>query len=531
MKKGKKRRIVWWSAIGVATVAFTAYWLFGSGPKQKPVLETAAVEFGDVTVELPATGSIDAVNVIDVGSVVSGRIKAMYADFNDHVKAGQLLAEIEDDNYRGIYLQASADYEMAKAAIGTAQADLETARADTARATADAQSAEAVYKQASIDYERNQKLAASGIVPAATLEQSQSAYLSAKADAASTAALVKESGAKAKAAEAALEQARATADQRAAAAALAKRNLDYCRITSPVDGIVVSRNMDAGQTVAARIQAPSLYHIAQDLSRMYVYTKLDSADIAKVRPGLPATFTVNAFPGETFEGKLLVVRINANPIDPISRAIGNSSVFKKALSAGTTVGSTSVNETTSSTTTTSTTGSTSGTSSTGASGTSATGASGTSGSTGTTAGTTASSIVVSTPTNTAGNPPPEGQVNTVVVYDALIEFQNPELKVLPGMTAYVTIPIAAVKDTLKVPALALRFSPNISAEEKQALLQSAGLQPNDPMVWVVTGEKKYRPVRVKPGLTDFVMTAVQAPDLKPGMQVATQIIEPRQPSS
>jgi HlyD family secretion protein len=512
MKKSKKKKTLAGGILGLAVFVWAVYWTLGSGPPPRHVLETAPVEFGDLTVELPATGSIDAVNVVDVGSVVSGRVKAMYADYNDRVKAGQLLAEIEDDVYRGAYLQAKADLDMATAAVHTAAAGLQATRDDAVRAAAYADQTGALWKQAQIDYNRAQKLLADGIVTKADFERAEAAYLSARADTASAKALAQEAQSKVKAAEAALAEARATVEQQAARAAAARQNLDYCRILSPVDGVVVSRNMDVGQTVAARYQAPSLFHIAQDLTHMYVYTKMDSSDVAKVRPGLPATFTVNAFPGETFAGTLKVLRINPNATLPVTRAIGSSSMFQRTLSGGTTVGSTSVTDTLNTTATSgvSTTGSSTGSSTSGTAGSPTPGA-------GTTAGASSTS-----------SPPAAANLNTVVVYDALIEFRNPEEKLLPGMTAYVTIPIGAVKSTLKVPSAALRFSPHIPAGEKQRLLEENGLKENDPMVWVVTGKRentKYRPVRVKPGLTDYVFTAVESDQLRPGMQVGTRTTE------
>lgn len=517
MKPKKKQRLAW-MAVGAAIFIAGAYWTFGSGPSKKAVLETAAVEFGDLAVELPATGSIDAVNVIDVGAVVSGRIKALYADFNDHVKAGQLLAEIEDDDYRATYLQAAADETAARAAIETATADVQSARDDHARALAAVQRVQAFREKARLDLERNQKLVGEGIVPKAAFEQIQTAYQSARAEADSVAALAQQAASKVKGSQAAVEQARATADQRAARTAAAKRNLDYCRITSPVDGVVVSRNADAGQTVAARLQAPSLFHIAQDLTHMYVYTKLDSSDVSKVRPGLRATFTVNAFPGETFEGTLTQVRINANAQAPVSRASAGGQ-FQRTITAGVTAGSALPEQ--QSTATTGVQSGSSGGASTGQSGGGG-GGSRQSGEGGSSAGSSGAS--------SASAAPPTGSSNTVVVYDALIEFRNPDEKLLPGMTAYVTIPIASMKNTLKVPAAAFRFSPDISAQEKQRLLASAGLRDEDPHVWVVTGEKgerKYQPVRVEPLLTDYVYTAVKASDLKPGLQVATRMVQPK----
>ena len=500
----------------IASFAPVAYWTFGSGPAKRPVLETAAVEFGDLTLELPATGSIDAVNVVDVGSPISGRIKAIYADFNDHVKAGQLLAEIEDELYRGAYLQAEADVAAARAAVEVAEANLKLARDDQVRATAYAERAEALYKDKRLYYERNQKLINEGVVDKATFEKVQAAWETARAEAASTRAAAESAASSVKGAQANIGQARATAEQRVARTSLAKRNLDYCRITSPVNGVIVSRNADVGQTLAARLQAPSLFHIAEDLSHMYVYTKMDSSDVAKVRPGMRATFTVNAFPGEVFEGELIQVRINPNAPAPVSRA-SSGNQFQRTISSGVTSGSVSASETTGS--------GAAGTSPAGGSpaggGSSSAGASG--GARSNTAG-----IQLQNTTNSASAAPPDATRNTVVVYDALIEFRNPDEKLLPGMTAYVTIPVDSVKATLKVPNAALRFSPDIPKDQKEKLLDEAGIRDGEPVVWVVTGKKNYRPVRVKPALTDFVYTAVQSEELKPGMQVATRLTEVKQ---
>ncbi len=342
------------------------------------------------------------------------------------------------------------------------------------------------------------------------------------------AAQVLQAESKVKNARAALAQAHAVADQRAARAASAKRNLDYCRVISPVTGIVVSRNVDVGQSLAARLSAPSLFHIAEDLSRMYVYTKLDSSDVAKVQPGLKATFSVNAYPGETFEGTVVQVRINPNPESPVSRAQGTQGQFKRNISAGVSAAGTSATEQQATSTSGGTTGATAGGSS------SPGGASGSSGGQATTSSSSSSgSSQAQTAGGSAGAAPPSANRNTVVVYDALIEFANPDQKLLPGMTAYVTIPLRSVKAALKVPAAALRFTPDLPEAEKQRLLDSAGIRAGDPVVWVVTGakEKEFRPARVKPLLTDYVMTAVESSDLKPGMKVATRLNMPVKPAA
>src|SRR5262249_9915284 len=239
----------------------------------------------------------------------------------------------------------------------------------------------------------------------------------------------------------------------------------------------------------------------------YVYTKLDSADISKVHPGLRATFTVNAFPGESFQGKLVQVRINPNPQAPVSRANPTGQI-QRTISAGVVSGPFAGSEPNTASST-----------------------SGGSGQLGATGGGRQSSLqsILSSGSSSAsaGSAPPTSTRNTVVAYDALIEFNNPDQKLIPGMTAYVTIPVNSVKGVLKVPTAALRFSPPLPQQEKQRLLEDSRIQQTDAFIWVVTGDKgkPYRPVAVKPLLTDYVMTAVESGDLQPGMQVATRYTE------
>ncbi len=481
MAKGRKKSGWWLGAAGVAAVALSGglYWILQPAP-QLTAPETAVVERGELRVELPVTGSIDAVNVIDVGTQVSGRIESLHADFNQRVRAGQLLARIEDDDYRSAHVQAQADVTAAQAGVEAARAQVEFSRGEEARARAGVERAKALFGNARLDLERHQKLLEDNIVTQAVMDRVQAAYTGARSDAASAEALVEQAAARVKGAAAAVEQARALLEQRRARASLAKRNLDYCRITSPVNGVIVSRNVDVGQTVASRLSAPSLFHIAEDLSHMYVYAKLDSSDVGKVKAGVPATFTVNAFPGETYEGKLVQVRINANAPLPTARATGLAGQFQRTLSAGVTVASTSGSEL------------------------AAPGAAASAGSSRTAA-------------------PQMGIRNTVAVYDALIEFRNPEEKLLPGMTAYVTIALGSVADGLKVPSAALRFSPDLPAEEKQRRLEAGGVAREAPVVWVVDERAQLRPVAVKPILTDYVFTAVESKDLQPGMRVATRM--------
>ncbi len=477
------------------------WWVFSPPPAPKQAVQPAPVEQGDLTLELPATGSIDAVNVVEVGTPISGRIAEIHADFNQEVKAGQLLAVIDESDYRASWVQSVADLEAAKAAVGVATAALEQAKNDAKRAAASADAAKALYDRLILDRQRTQKLLAAGLTSQAEYEKIEAAYQNAKGDLASAEALRAQAEARIQGAQAAIDQARAEVERRAARVAQNKRNLDYCRVVSPVDGVVVSRDVDVGQTVAARLSAPALFHIAEDLTKMYVYTKLDSSDVAKVKPGLTATFTVNAFPNEVYEGKVVEVRINPNPTAPVSRA-APAGQFQRTIQAGMTAGTDTATDLANT-------------------GAAAAGAGGPGGSRQSSATPALPGLSTPASTTSAGAPPPEAKRNTVVVYDALIEFSNPDRKLLPGMTAYVTIPLQSVRGKLKVPNAALRFSPNLPEQEKRRLLDAAGVRDTDTLVWVTDG-KSYRPVAVKPLLTDFVYTAVESSELKPGMLVGTQ---------
>lgn len=493
----------------MVVVAVGFWWVLSPAPAGKSAVEMATVERGDLSVELPATGSIDAVNVVEVGSPISGLVAEIYKDFNQPVKAGELLARLDESDYRATWVQAEADLTGAKAAVAVAEAALQAALGDQKRLAAASERVSAQYNQWQAEWERQKKLLAGGLATQSQYDKIEAAFLNAKADLASAGAQQEQAAARANMARAGIEQARADVDRRTARASQAKRNLDYCRITSPVDGVVVSRDVDVGQTIAARLSAPPLFHIAEDLTKMYVYTKLDSSDVGKVRRGLAATFTVNAFPNEVFEGQVVEVRINPNPQAPVSRAtpVGQ---FQRSITAGVTAGGDTSSELSASA---SAAAGGAGGSRGGSSGGSSSGSSG--GSSGL-PGTTATA-------NAASSPPPEAKRNTVVVYDALIEFRNPERKLLPGMTAYVTIPLQSVKGKLKVPNAALRFTPNLPDAERRRLLESAGARDGSAVVWVIDEPNKYRPVAVKPVLTDYVFTAVESPELQPGMLVAMRM--------
>lgn len=313
------------TVLGVAAVAAAGYW-FTRPKAEAPQFRTAAVERGDVVSSVSATGTLSAVTTVKVGSQVSGIIAAIHADFNSVVRTGQLLAELDPTPF-----QASVDQR---------KADLERARAESRRAQ--------------LAWARQQRLHEAQIA-------SQDEYDTALAGQEQAAAAVKQ-------AEAALRQ--------------AEVNLANTRITSPIDGMVVDRQYDVGQTVAASFQAPTLFTIAQDLTRMQVLANVDEADIGGVKVLQPASFTVDAYPDRTFAGEVSQVRLS-----PVT-------------------------------------------------------------------------------------------VQNVVTYPVVIDVPNDELKLRPGMTANVQIPVDERRGVLRVPNSALRFQPDpalvVDASKPQGASGAAG---------------------------------------------------------
>jgi HlyD family secretion protein len=312
---------------------------------------TAKVERGEINDAVEATGTINAVITVQVGSQVSGTIAKLNADFNSRVHKGDIVALIDPALFKGALLQAAADLENGKANLVAAQANLEKAKAGLVQTKA--------------DYDRTVGLFQSGIQSQQQLDLAKANYDSANAAVSGAAASV--------------TQAEAQVSQKKAAVEVAQTNLDYTVIRSPIDGTVVARNVDVGQTVAASLQAPTIFTIAQDLSKMWVYAKTDESDVGNIKVGKPVTFKVDAFPKDTFHGAVSQVRMNATT------------------------------------------------------------------------------------------------VQSVVTYDTIIEFANPELKLFPGMTAYVTIPVATVQNALKLPNTALRYKPPMSPEEMLSVYKQYGI--------------------------------------------------------
>ena len=344
-----------WLLLAGVVVAAGLFVAFGLNRGAQAQHFTAKVERGDIHDVVEATGMINAVITVQVGSQVSGTIAKLYVDFNSRVHKGDIVAMIDPALFKG--------------AVQQAQADLENARANLIAARANLEKAKAAFVQTKADYDRTAGLFKDGILSQQQLDLAKANYDSANAAVGGAAANV--------------TQGEAQVTQKEAALAVAQTNLNYTVIRSPIDGTVVARNVDVGQTVAASLQAPTIFTIAQDLTKMLVYAKTDESDVGNIKVGKPVTFKVDAFPKETFRGVVSQVRMNATT------------------------------------------------------------------------------------------------VQNVVTYDTIIEFANPELKLFPGMTAYVTIPVATVQNALKLPNTALRYKPPMSPEEILALYKQYGIEVND----------------------------------------------------
>ncbi len=399
---------------------------------------TAKVERGDIHDVVEATGTINSVITVQVGSQVSGSIAKLNADFNSRVHKGDVVAVIDPALFKGALLQATADLKNSEANLAAARANLEKAKAGLVQTKA--------------DYDRAVGLTKDGVMSEQQLDLAKSNYEVANASV--------------DAAEANITQAEAQISLKQAAVAVAQTNLDYTVIRSPIDGTVVARNVDVGQTVAASLQAPTIFTIAQDLTKMWVYAKTDESDVDNIKVGRVVTFKVDALPKQTFQGVVSQIRMN--------------------------------------------------------------------------------------PTT----------VQSVVTYDTIIEFANPELKLFPGMTAYVTIPVATAQNVLKLPNTALRYKPPMAPEEilasykrygidgverKQASADSAAAVGGDPpgtsaqnlprapkaetvVVWKLHSDNTMEPVKVSLGITDHAFTEVTSVlkgELKEGDDVIIRSIAPK----
>lgn len=360
------------------------YYYFFKSKKEPVKYKTARIEKGDIVTVVSATGTINPVINVQVGSQVSGIIQAIYVDYNSMVKKDQVIAQLDPSSFQAQVTQASANLESARAnlksvgaEIANLSASIENAQANLKNAKANVEKARVVLKDAEQNLQRRLELFKKSLISPSERDSAQTAYdsaiaqlKSAEAQEDSAEAQLRSANAQYRSSQAKREVALAEIKRAEAALELAKVNLEHTVIRSPIEGIVISRSVDVGQTVAASLQAPTLFTIAKDLVKMQVNTSVDEGDIGKVQVGQQAIFTVSSYSDEKFIGKVVQVR----------------------------------NE-------------------------------------------------------------PKTEQN-VVTYDTIIEMDNPELKLKPGMTATVTIIIDKRENVKKVLNAALSFKPKSEAEGK-----------------------------------------------------------------
>jgi HlyD family secretion protein len=293
--------------------------------------DTVPVERGPILSSVTATGTLNAVVDVQVGSQVSGNIKALYADFNTKVTKGQLVAEIDPQVFQAQVDQATAALASVHSAALTAAAQVQKANSDLAGTRASEKAVESVLAKdqanalnASNQYQRQDTLFARGLIPQTDHDLAKAAVDAAAAQVAADQSQIEASKQTIQSAQAqvgvAQDQLTSAKDlelQSRSSLQQAKINLERTRITAPVDGIVIARRMDVGQTVAASFAAPTIFEIAQDLTKMHLDTNVDESDIGNISAGQEATFTVDAYPGRTFRGQVADVRkapINAQNV-------------------------------------------------------------------------------------------------------------------------------------------------------------------------------------------------------------------------
>lgn len=259
-----KKKIIIGAVIFVALIA--GLFLYFNSNGEKSTYRTEKITRGEIKSDVTATGTVNAVTTVSVGTQVSGTIQKLFVDFNSPVKKGQLLAQIDPSTFQG-------QVDQARANLMSAQANVEKAKV----AVVDARRT----------YERNKELFAQNFIARSDLDTAETTMHSVLAQQ--------------KVTQAQVEQARA-------ALKIVETNLQYANIISPVNGTVISRNVDVGQTVAASFQTPTLFSIAQDLTKMQINTSVDEADIGKVQAGQEVSFTVDAYPDMVFAGKVSEVR-------------------------------------------------------------------------------------------------------------------------------------------------------------------------------------------------------------------------------
>lgn len=360
----------WWFVIGIAAVVLviTAWLVFSPGSKTQYKLDR--IEKGDIQVLITATGKINPVTKVQVGTQVTGTLSKIYVDFNQKVKKGQVIAQIDPTFLKAQLLEAEANLEKAKAQV------------DQSKKTSER--ASELFDRKLISQSEKEEAATNYNLALAQFKQAQAAYHRAEV------------------------------------------SLQYTTIISPIDGVVISRNVDVGQTVAASLQAPILFVIANDLSQIQVEATIDEVDIGKVKVGQNVSFFVDAYPDEQFSGTVAQVRLQ-----PII-------------------------------------------------------------------------------------------AQNVVSYEVIIDVSNKENKLLPGMTANLSIIVDTKTGVFKAPNMALRYQPSLSQDQFKTFSDKYGDQfdmKNNTILWTLNEQSQLQPIVVKPGITDGNYTEIREGTVAEGVKV------------
>jgi HlyD family secretion protein len=406
-----KKLVLWAGVLPVLLLAGVYYW---TSRGIAPSYTTVRIRRGEINSAVQATGTINPLTTVPVGSFVSGTVLYIFADFNTRVHEKQVLAQLDPAIYEAQVITARGNLANAQAYVKTLEATVAVDQAALAKARAD-------LEYAQVNTRRTQDLFKEGVVSPDQNDLAKSTLGQKQADVqAAEAAIVQ--------AQAQLQQAKAQLQAMTGTLQQAEINLRYTTILSPIDGTVIARNITVGQSVAASLQAPNVFTIAQDLKRMQVYAKTDESDTGSIRVGTEVTFQVDAFPGELLHGRVSAVRLNAYTIQ------------------------------------------------------------------------------------------------NVVTYDSIINFENPDEKLLPGETAYVTIPTGHASDAVLIPNSALSYVPELPRQQLQTLYKEHQISREATtthlggwqVVWKPGPDKAFIPVAVRVGITDFNNTQLLEGDVKEG---------------
>ena len=310
----KKRRTPIGIVLLLAVVVMVAAFFWGDKASASDYI-TGKAEKGNVEVNVSATGTVQAVTTVQVGSQVSGTVEWLGADFNSQVTRGQVVARLDPAIFQAQLANARANLANAEAAVAAAETEINSQKANLAAAKSNLEVTRVQRDDAAALVKRYQEL--QSVLSGRDLEAAQAQANAAAARYEQAAAQVGQVQAANASARARVDQAKASVAQANAQLQQSQVNLDHSIIASPIDGVVVSRNVDVGQTVAASLSAPTLFTIANDLTKMQVLASIDEADVGQIRQGIRAAFSVDAYPGETFTGEISQLRLNAQTLQNV----------------------------------------------------------------------------------------------------------------------------------------------------------------------------------------------------------------------